>query len=132
VPITRDGKREDVYWTYTFSPIDEEMAPNGVGGVLVVCTETTETVISAQKIGAERERLLALLKQMPGFVGLLSGPEHVYEYVNDAYVTIAGPRDFIGRTIGNDEKFVSLDCVFVFERILFWNPEMNESDRQRG
>src|SRR3984957_12950238 len=99
VPITRDGKREDVYWTYTFSPIDEEMAPNGVGGVLVVCTETTETVISAQKIGAERERLLALLKQMPGFVGLLSGPEHVYEYVNDAYVTIAGPRDFIGRSV---------------------------------
>jgi PAS domain S-box-containing protein len=99
VPITRNGKREDVYWTYTFSPIDDEMAPNGVGGVLVVCTETTETVISAQKIGAERERLLALLKQMPGFVGLLSGPEHVYEYVNDAYVTIAGPRDFIGRSV---------------------------------
>jgi PAS domain S-box-containing protein len=99
VPITRNGKREDVYWTYTYSPIDAEMAPNGVGGVLVVCSETTESVIAAQKIAAERERLLALLKQMPGFVAVLSGPQHIYEYVNDAYVTIAGPRDFIGRRI---------------------------------
>jgi PAS domain S-box-containing protein len=99
VPITRNGKREDVYWTYTYSPIDDEAAPNGVGGVLVVCSETTETVIAAQNIAAERERLLALLKQMPGFAGVLSGPEHVYQYVNDAYMTIAGPRDFIGRSV---------------------------------
>jgi PAS domain S-box-containing protein len=99
VPITRNGRREDVYWTYTYSPIDDETAPNGVGGVLVVCSETTEAVIATQKIAAERERLLALLKQMPGFAGVLSGPQHVYEYVNDAYVAIAGPRDFIGRSV---------------------------------
>ena len=44
VPITRHGRLEEVYWTYSYSPIDEERAPNGVGGVLVVCTETTEAV----------------------------------------------------------------------------------------
>ena len=99
VPITRNGRREDVYWTYTYSPIDDEMAPHGVGGVLVVCNETTESVIAAQKIAAERERLLALLKQMPGFVAVLSGPQHIYEYVNDAYLTISGPREFIGRGV---------------------------------
>src|SRR5262249_12812053 len=41
VPITRHGKREDVYWTYSYSPIDDTSAPSGVGGVLVVCSETT-------------------------------------------------------------------------------------------
>jgi len=46
VPITRNGRREEVYWTYSYSPIDEPAAPSGVGGVLVVCTETTETVRS--------------------------------------------------------------------------------------
>jgi PAS domain S-box-containing protein len=99
VPITRNGRREDVYWTYSFSPIDDEGAARGIGGVLVVCTETTETVQSARRVASDRERLLQLLKQMPGFVAVLTGPEHTYEYVNEAYVTIAGPRDFIGHTV---------------------------------
>ena len=36
VPITRNGRLEEVYWTYSYGPIDDETAPNGVGGVLVV------------------------------------------------------------------------------------------------
>ena len=99
VPITRNGKLEDVYWTYSYSPIDDKSAPSGVGGVLVVCTETTGAVLSAHRMATDRERLLQLLKQMPGFVAVLNGPDHVYEYVNEAYVTIAGPREFIGRTV---------------------------------
>lgn len=56
VPITRNGRREDVYWTYSYSPIDDETAPHGVGGVLVVCTETTQAVI------AERRRVEETLR----------------------------------------------------------------------
>jgi signal transduction histidine kinase/ActR/RegA family two-component response regulator len=40
-----------------------------------------------------------LLQHMPGFVSVLAGPTHVYEYVNDAYVAISGPRQFVGRTV---------------------------------
>jgi signal transduction histidine kinase len=99
VPITRNGVREDVYWTYSYSPIDDESAPNGIGGVLVVCSETTAQVRSRQQIAAESERQRLLLKQMPGFVSVLSGENHIYEYVNDAYITISGPRDFLGRSV---------------------------------
>ena len=38
-----------------------------------------------------------MLQQMPGFIGVVSGPEHVYEYVNDAYVKISERTEFIGR-----------------------------------
>ena len=38
VPITRHGRREDVYWTYSYGPIDDGRR---VGGVLVVCTDVT-------------------------------------------------------------------------------------------
>ena len=55
VPITRNGRREDVYWTYSYSPIDDETAPSGIGGVLVLCTETTEHVLNAHRIAAERD-----------------------------------------------------------------------------
>jgi PAS domain S-box-containing protein len=39
VPLTRRGKHEDVYWTYGYSPIEDEA---GVQGVLVVCNDVTE------------------------------------------------------------------------------------------
>ncbi len=42
VPIHRHGSEEAVYWTYGFSPIDDEEAPNGIGGVLVVCHDVTD------------------------------------------------------------------------------------------
>jgi two-component sensor histidine kinase/PAS domain-containing protein len=50
VPITRYGRREDVYWTYSYSPIDDNTAPSGIGGVLVICTETTQKVIEEQRL----------------------------------------------------------------------------------
>jgi PAS domain S-box-containing protein len=113
VPITRNGRREEVYWTYSYSPIGDQTAVNGVGGVLVVCTETTKAVLAARHRDDEKERLLQLLRQMPGFVGVLQGPKHVYEYVNDAYVTIFGQRDFVGHTV--PEVFPELEGQGFFE-----------------
>ena len=49
VPIDRHGRRDDVYWTYSYSPIDDEDAPGGIGGVLVVCTETTGHMLAEQR-----------------------------------------------------------------------------------
>ena len=46
VPITRHGQREDVYWTYSQSPIDDDDSASGVGGVLVLCNETTRQVLA--------------------------------------------------------------------------------------
>ncbi|GAB2582577.1 hypothetical protein GCM10027066_24970 [Dyella jejuensis] len=57
VPITRNGIKEDVYWTYSFSPIGDDEAPTGVGGVLVMCSETTEQVVSCQQLAISEERL---------------------------------------------------------------------------
>jgi PAS domain S-box-containing protein len=99
VPITRNGRREDVYWTYSYSPIDDPDAPNGVGGVLVVCSETTQKVLNEQRLIHEIERQRRMFQKAPGFIAVLTGPSHVYEYVNEAYVAIAGQRDFIGRTV---------------------------------
>jgi signal transduction histidine kinase len=54
VLIPRFGKREEIYWTYSFSPIDDAGAPNSVGGVMVLCMETTK------KVRAERQLALQL------------------------------------------------------------------------
>jgi len=99
VPITRNGRREDVYWTYSYSPIDDESAPNGVGGVLVICSETTQQVLSERRLAAELARQRRLFQCAPGFIAVLHGPDHVFEFVNDSYVRLLGEREFIGRPV---------------------------------
>ncbi|MEP7239715.1 MAG: PAS domain-containing protein [Devosia sp.] len=64
VPITRNGQREDVYWTYSYSPIDDDSAPSGVGGVLVVCSETTKQVAAVDS----EARFRRLAQSIPNHV----------------------------------------------------------------
>jgi signal transduction histidine kinase/ActR/RegA family two-component response regulator len=99
VPIMRHGRLEDAYWTYGFSPIDDDTAPGGIGGVVSILTETTKRKALEDSLRASNQRHRDLLRQMPGFVAVLTGPTHVYEYVNEAYVTIAGQRSFLGHGV---------------------------------
>lgn len=48
VPINRDGKLEEVYWTYGYSPIRNNRGE--VDGTLVVCTETTDQVLNERRL----------------------------------------------------------------------------------
>ncbi len=56
VRIFRNGRREEVYWTYGYSPVFDEHGD--VGGTLVVCTETTSRVVvfAAKPIVSARSR----------------------------------------------------------------------------
>lgn len=42
LPIYRNGELEDVYWTFSYSPVRDES--RHIKGVLVICNETTEKV----------------------------------------------------------------------------------------
>ncbi len=99
VPITRNGKRDDVYWTYSYGPIDDPGSPTGVGGVLVVCTETTEAVVSRRRLAYEREQFAQLFEQAPAFMAMLRGAEHRFELVNPAYTRLIGEREVVGKTV---------------------------------
>ena len=48
VPINRDGKLEEVYWTYSYSPVRDNAGI--VQGVLVVCSETTDQVLTERRL----------------------------------------------------------------------------------
>jgi hypothetical protein len=95
--LYRSGRPEQVWMNLDYSPvIDESGRP---GGVIAIVVETTDRVQADRRAAAEQARQRQLFSQMPGFVGVLTGPQHVYEYVNDAYVAIAGRSDFVGRTV---------------------------------
>jgi PAS domain S-box-containing protein len=99
VPITRHGRHEDVYWTYSYSPIDDAEAPGGIGGVLVVCSETTDQVLAKRQLQAERDQFSQLFEQAPTFMAMLRGPEHRIELANPGYMQLVGHRDILGKTI---------------------------------
>ena len=46
VPFYRNGRVEDIYWTFSYSPAFDEHAQ--VKGVLVTCMETTKAVLERQ------------------------------------------------------------------------------------
>src|SRR5580704_7187940 len=48
VPINRNGKPEEVFWTYSYSPVRDK--DGTVRGTLVVCSETTEHVLSERRL----------------------------------------------------------------------------------
>lgn len=98
VPITRHGRQEEVYWTYSYSPIDDDSAPGGIGGVLVVCTETTAQVVAGRRMKAARDLLAQCFEQAPTFMALLSGPEHRVEIANPVFEQLLG-RPIVGRTM---------------------------------
>ncbi len=101
VPIMRHGELQEVYWTYSFGPIDEPEFPHGVGGVLVICTETTEQVRAERRLSAELGRFVQLFDQAPTFLAVLRGPDHVFELVNPGYLKLIGDRPVVGRTLAD-------------------------------
>ncbi|MEJ0039712.1 MAG: ATP-binding protein [Gammaproteobacteria bacterium] len=115
VPITRNGRREDVYWTYSYGPIDDSAAASGVGGVLVLCTETTATVLAEKQRAEEMARQRRLFEQAPAFIIVMRGPEHLVEFINDAHRVVFGSEDWIGKTIR--EAFPSIEGQGFFEEL---------------
>ena len=96
VPINRNGRLEDVYWTYGYSPV---RSGGEICGTLVVCTETTASVSARDQLQREKEQLADLFKQAPAFFAVLNGPEHVFEMTNPPYQELIGKRDLLGKPV---------------------------------
>ena len=81
VPIFRNGRMEEVYWTYGYSPVRE--ADGSIAGVLVVVTETTSRVVALRR-----------LRTAQNLAELLSGAAHTDDVAHAAVRALAAaPED---------------------------------------
>jgi two-component sensor histidine kinase len=69
VPVTRHGRREDVWWTYSFGPIDFE---GKVGGVLVVCRDVTSEHLAREALNLINEELKHRVKNTLTVLGAVA------------------------------------------------------------
>ena len=97
VPIYRDGVLEDVYWTYSYSPV--RGLDGAVLGTLVTCTETTTATVAETTLRRRLASLAELFERAPAFFALLRGPEHVFELTNPMYQKLIANRDVVGKSV---------------------------------
>ncbi len=95
--LHRNGQPEPVWMNLDYSPVTYE--DGTIGGVFAVVVETSAKVRAERRISEERARLAVMVEQAPGFIALVTGPEHKFELVNHAYRELAGHRDLLGRTV---------------------------------
>jgi signal transduction histidine kinase len=62
LPIERNGRLDDAWWTYSYSPVRDD--DGRINGTLVVCIETTSAVNARRELIAERARAEGILESM--------------------------------------------------------------------
>lgn len=120
-PESQGGGFETRYWTASHSPVlDEEgevafIVQNTVDVTdlvrlreaaslpFTVRSGASELIEHAREVEQAHRDLLAesddfrrLFQQAPGFCAILSGPNNVFTFANDAYLRLVGKRDIIG------------------------------------
>jgi len=83
VPIYRNGRIEDVYWTFEYSPVRGDT--DKIEGVLVVCQETTEKVKQVKKLIESDQRFRNLIQNATVGIIVLTGEDMVIEVANNFY-----------------------------------------------
>jgi len=68
-----------------------------VGGAVLGRAEQVQQ--DNRRLETERDRLIDMFMQAPGFVAVLDGPRHVFQMHNAAYAQLIGHRDIAGRPI---------------------------------
>jgi PAS domain S-box-containing protein len=102
VPIFRNGKVEDVYWTFSYSSVIGKSG--SIDGVLVVCTETsahvrmlkdlernvTDLNLAKGKVERSERNFRNMVKQSPVAMCIMMGPDHIVEVANDKIIELWG------------------------------------------
>lgn len=88
VPFYRNGKMEDIYWTFSYSPVKDEEGKNIA--IFVTCNETTDKVLAKGEIEERERNLRLIIHQAHVAIAIFRGPEYVVEIVNKQALELWG------------------------------------------
>ncbi|NJN27041.1 MAG: PAS domain S-box protein [Cyclobacteriaceae bacterium] len=93
IPIYRNGKMEDVYWTFSYSPIKDECG--ATTGVLVTCVETTQKVQSLKKLELSERHFRYLIKEASIPIAVFTGDDHYLAHANTITLQMWGKDESV-------------------------------------
>ena len=88
VPIYRNGRIEDVYWTFSYSPLPDDTGKPV--GVIVTCTDTTEKVLAFKKTIDSNTNFYNMVEQAPVAMAVFREPDYILEVANERMLKIFG------------------------------------------
>ncbi|MCY7377811.1 MAG: PAS domain-containing protein [Gemmatimonadaceae bacterium] len=101
-----DGTLGEAWFTYAVSPIRDESGD--IVAFLNPATETTSRVMVERELDRAREtaeraerRIHDVFAQAPAFLAVLRGPEHRFEFANEAYRRLVGHRTIIDQPVAD-------------------------------
>lgn len=112
IPIHRNGRIEDVYWTFSYSPVKDECG--NVSGVLVIVKDTTEAVLAERRLRESERRFRELADLSPVWIWITDNEINI-EYSNKAlldYVGVENESDFTGQVWVDVVHPDDLDVVY--------------------
>ena len=86
IPIYRNGKIDDAYWTFSYSQVFNEQ--NAIAGVFVAVVETTAQVTMMRELEKSDNQYREMIAQTPTGIAVLKGPNYIVETANDAYLQL--------------------------------------------
>ena len=119
LPLVTDpsGTGEPAWFTISISPL--RAAEGEAAGVFITMIETTRRIRAETRLRVSEVRTHKMFQQAPGVVLVLRGPDHVFEFINDASAKLIGGRDRAGRSVrdvdlgvGNPDFVELLDRAF--------------------
>lgn len=122
VPVDRNGRLEDAWWTYNYSPVFDDAGHRN--GIVITCTETTAGVVaraglSRARMEAERARaeLHEAFMQSPIPVAIMTGPDYTFTLANKLYV------ELVQRPVVGSKLFE----VFTEEEVGYYRPLLDRA-----
>lgn len=103
--IRKDGSKTPNVWSMKWNNNEKIM--------YCIAKDITEKKGLEKAFEIERQRFQDLFSQAPSCMGILKGPNHVYELANPLYLQLIGKSDIIGKTV--KEVLPELEAQGIFE-----------------
>ena len=100
VPLTRNGRRENVWWTYGYSPIEDE---TGIRGVLVICNDVTRDHLLRERLQQTNHALIETMDDGFCLIEMIHDEhgravDYAFIEANHAFARHTGLEDSVGKT----------------------------------
>lgn len=98
VGFYRNGRMEDIYWTFCYSAVQDETG--GIAGVFVTCTETTDAVLSARRLKESELFARNIIMNSEAAHAVWTGPDMIFEMANGKMLEMLGrDENILGKSL---------------------------------
>ncbi len=109
--VHKSGRIVPILWSVNW---DEKLQL-----MFCIAKDVTEKKILEKAVETERDQFFDMFSKAPSAIGMLKGPDHIFEVANPLYLQLTGKKDIIGKTVAEvlpeviEQGFISmLDNVY--------------------